>query len=212
MMGKRIFVSALVLAAGRGSRMGRTKQLLPIAGQPALAHVVLAALASVVDEVVVVLGYEAESIRNALADCWAAGERVRFVDNETFERGQSTSLAAGIAAVDARSEAVVVLLGDQPTVSSSDVDRVIAAFGADDVAAVRAVYITGDESVAGHPTLLGRVLWGEICGVRGDVGAREVLARHGERVLRVDLGKAPPPDLDNLDDYKALVSACSRRG
>lgn len=192
--------------------MGRTKQVLPLHGRPVLAHVIDAALGSAADEVVVVLGHDAAVIRSALADCGLAAQPVRFVENADYEQGQSSSLAAGIAAVDPRSDAVVVLLGDQPTVSSSDIDRVITAFGANGVAAVRAAYGTGDQSVAGHPTVIGHALWDDVCRVRGDVGAREVLARHAERILRVELGKPPPPDLDTPGDYAALVAPPGRGG
>ena len=201
-----MFCSALVLAAGRGSRMGQVKQLLRVDGRPMLAQVIDAALGSVADEVVVVLGYEAAAIRSALARCWSAAERVRFVDNADYERGQSSSLAVGIAAVDQRSDAVVVLLGDQPAIDSGDIDRVIGAYGGDEAVAVRAVYRGVAGPVAGHPTLIGRGLWGEVRTVSGDVGAREVLARHGERVLRIDLGKPPPIDFDTPNDYAGLLT------
>lgn len=205
----RRYVSALVLAAGRGARMGRTKQLLPMGGRPLLALVIDAALGSVADEVVVVLGHEAGEIRSALADGWTG--RLRFVENVDYERGQSSSLVAGIAAVDPRSEAVVVLLGDQPTVSSADIDRVIEASTRDGVVAVRAMYDEGAAAVAGHPTLIGRALWDEVRGVRGDKGARDVLARHGDHVLRVQIGKPPPADVDTPGDYELLVAATNRR-
>jgi len=191
--------------------MGLTKQLLPIDGRPLLARVIDAARGSVADEVVVVLGHEAEAIRSALGDCWPAGQRVRFVENAEYERGQSSSLAAGIAAVDPRSEAVVVLLGDQPTVSSADIDRVIEGYPCADIVAVRAVYGEGNALVAGHPTLIGRALWDEVCGVRGDIGARDVLARHGDRVLLVELGKPAPADVDTPGDYDSLVAVDRRR-
>jgi molybdenum cofactor cytidylyltransferase len=205
-MAERGFISALVLAAGRGSRMGRTKQLLPLDGEPVLARVIDASLASGADEVVVVLGHAAGEIRDTLG---TVDDRVRFVVNPEYERGQSTSLIAGLDALDPRSAAAVVLLGDQPAVTAADVDSVVAGFLAADALGARATY---DSGAAGHPTVLGRDLWGEIRGERGDVGAREVLRRHGERVATVRLNKAPPADLDTPDDYRSLLHASERRG
>ncbi len=208
MQPKPVFVSALILAAGRGSRMGRTKQLLAFEGRPVLSHVIAAALGARLGEVVIVLGYEAASVRDALGPM----DGIRFVENPDFADGQSSSLSLGLDAVDARSQAAVVLLGDQPTITSSDIDRVVEAYCDGEAAAARAVYESGGKTINGHPTVLGRVLWDEIRGVEGDVGARDVLARHGDSVLRVPLGKSPPSDLDTPADYDALVDPLPPRG
>ncbi len=202
------FVSALILAAGRGSRMGRTKQLLPLEGRPVLAHVIAAARGARVDEVVVVLGYDAASIRDALGPV----EGVRFVDNPDFGRGQSSSLSLGLDALDARSRAAVVLLGDQPSVTSSDIDRVVDSFFAGEALAARAVYENAGKELQGHPTVLGRALWDEIRALGGDRGAREVLLRHGEAVMRVALERPVPPDLDTRADYEAFIDGWKARG
>ncbi len=181
--------------------MGRTKQLLAFEGRPVLSHVIAAALGAQVDEVVVVLGYEAASVRDALGPIDGA----RFVENPDFADGQSSSLSLGLDALDARSQAAAVVLGDQPTITSSDINGVVRKFCASEAIAARAVYGSAGKTISGHPTVLGRGLWDEIRAVEGDVGARDVLSRHSERVLRVCLGKPPPPDLDTPTDYKALV-------
>ncbi len=201
MESKPIFVSALILAAGRGARMGRTKQLLAFEGRPVLSHVIAAALGARVDEVVVVLGYEAASIRDALGPIVG----VRFVENPDFDNGQSSSLSVGLDALDARSQAVVVLLGDQPTIASRDIDRVVGEYCASEAVAARAVYEHLGKTVNGHPTVIGRALWDEIRGVGGDVGARDILSRHGASVLRVHFEKPAPADLDTPMDYSSLV-------
>lgn len=205
MNAERGFVSALVLAAGRGERMGKLKQVLPLGGRPVLAHVVDAAAASCADEVVVVLGYEAEAVRAALGD---SGDAVRIVVNPQYGQGQATSLRAGLDALDRRAAAAVVLLGDQPGVTSADIDAVANAYLTGSVSAVRAAYASGE---VGHPTVIGRALWDEIRAERGDVGARQVLRRHAERVSTVALGKPAPCDLDTPRDYDAAVAAAERR-
>ena len=202
----RIFLSALILAAGRGARMGRTKQLLAFDGRPVLSHVIATALAARLDEVVVVLGHEASSIRAVLGPI----DGVRFVDNPDFAVGQSSSLSIGLDALDARSQAAVVLLGDQPTVASSDIDRVVREYCAGEAVAARAVYESSGNTVAGHPTVLGRVLWDEIRGVEGDTGARDVLSRHGAGVLQVRFEKPAPIDLDTPAHYEALVARSAK--
>lgn len=200
MKAARSFVSAVVLAAGRGARMGRTKQLLPFEGRPLLAGVIETALASAADEVVVVLGHDAEAIRAAVG---GASDGARFVVNPNYDEGQATSLIAGLEALDRRADAAVVLLGDQPGVTPADVDAVVSAYLASGAPAARALYESGE---AGHPVVIGRVLWDEVCAQRGDVGAREVLRRHADRVLSVALDKPAPRDVDSPADYEAALA------
>lgn len=200
-----MFVSGLILAAGRGARMGRTKQLLPVGGRTLIAHVVATALQARLDEVVVVLGHGAKEIRSALVDF---GGPVRFVVNPDHREGQSTSLAAGLDALSPRADAAVVLLGDQPSIPVETIDAVVAAFATGDALAARAVY---DDGIARHPTVIGRALWDEVRAVGGDAGARDVLARHSGEVLRVAVDARPPDDVDTPADYAALVDRWNPR-
>src|SRR5687768_483328 len=119
------FVSGIILAAGRSSRLGRPKQLLDLGGVPVLAHVLDNARAAGLDEVVLVLGHEAERIAAAVA---ARLDGVRVVVNPDFARGQSTSLHAGLRAVAAESAAAIVLLGDQPQVGPDVIGALVAAY------------------------------------------------------------------------------------
>ena len=131
---RRVFLTGVVLAAGTSVRMGRPKQLLPLGDRCLLQRVVDAALASRLDEVIVVLGHRAEEIRAAIV--LPGDGRARAVVNPDFARGQSTSLQRGVRAADARSQAVAVLLGDQPGVTAGLIDRVAAAFVSAEGAAV----------------------------------------------------------------------------
>ncbi|CAA9558936.1 MAG: Molybdenum cofactor cytidylyltransferase [uncultured Thermomicrobiales bacterium] len=189
-------VSGIVLAAGRSTRLGRPKQLLPLAGEPVLAHVLRHAAASRLAEVVLVLGHAAETIAAAVGD---RGQRV--VVNPNFLAGQSTSLRAGLAAVDRDAGAVVVLLGDQPGVTAATIDALIAAFEGGDAPIVVPAY----GGRAGNPVLFGRAVFAELGRVTGDEGARRVVRADPARVRLVDAGPGPPPgDLDTEDDYRLL--------
>ena len=171
------FVSALILAAGSSKRMGRTKQLLEIDGRPMIAHVVDHAVASGVDEVVVVVGHDAEAVSAAIPD---AGERLRTVENPDHATGQASSLRQGLRALNEGSEAVVVLLSDQPGVTGEDIDRVIAAWRELGGIAARASYGVGDERFESHPVLLARAVW------------KEVEQEEGDRVRATYCGAATP--------------------
>jgi molybdenum cofactor cytidylyltransferase len=203
-------VTGIILAAGRASRMGEMKQLIEIDGRPMLVHVIAAAAASTLDEILVVLGYEAARVRQAVlaSRCLAsnASDRVRFVENDAFEAGQSTSLTAGLrAAVDA--QAAAILLGDEPDIDAAAIDRVLEAYRHADASAtpiVRAVYRDADRDgagrVPGHPVVFDQSVWWELERLTGDAGARAVIATDAGRVLCIDVEGPAPRDLDTPQD------------
>jgi molybdenum cofactor cytidylyltransferase len=185
-------ISAIVLAAGRATRFGSTKQLATVRGLPLVQHAVDAAIGGGCDEVVVVLGHDADAVRNAL-DLSGGG---RTVVNPDFAEGQSTSLRAGLGALSPESAAAVVLLADQPGVTASEVRAVLDAERATHASLVRARYRDG---TSGHPVLIGRELWGEAAAATGDAGARELLERHAAEIQHVNVDRDPPPDVDTPD-------------
>jgi len=188
-------VAAVVLAAGRGSRMGSQKLLLPVAGRPLVQWSVDAALASHVQETVVVVGHEAAAVAAALGD-----RPVRILTNEAFEAGMSTSLQAGIAAVRARCEAIVVLLADQPFVSAGLIDLLIERYSATGALVVRPE-VEGRQT---HPVLLDAALFPELLLEEGDVGGRTVVARHLDEACLVSLADARlVMDIDTPEEYEA---------
>jgi len=196
-----VFVSGIVLAAGASTRMGRPKPLLPLGDRCLLRHVIDAAGAARLDEVVVVLGAAADEIRSALgADL---DPRVRLVHCPDASEGQSASLRAGLAALDPRADAAAVLLGDQPEIESATIDAVLAAFLDSERPAARPVYPDAADR-PGHPVLLARELFAEAMALHGDHGARTLFAAHPEWLLRVPLRGAPPTDVDTPADLARL--------
>jgi molybdenum cofactor cytidylyltransferase len=180
-----VTIGALVLAAGEGRRFGGTKQLAELDGRPLLEH----ALAAVqgISPRVVVLGHAADEIR-AGVDLHGAEP----VLCEDWHEGQSASLRRGLAAL-ADADAVLVVLGDQPGITASAIDAVLAEGGDED--AVRATY----DGVPGHPVLLRRVLLDRAGELRGDSGFRDLL--RGARVREVEVGHlADPADIDTREE------------
>jgi molybdenum cofactor cytidylyltransferase len=192
-------ITGIVLAAGTSSRLGRPKQLLDLGGKPVLQHVVDAALAAPLDEVVVVLGHAAREIGDAVPP----KGRVRFALNPDFEAGQSTSLRTGLRAADAGSKAAVVLLGDQPGVRVEAVAAVVSAWTKGGGKVVQASY--GGRPA--HPTLFDRSVWADVDELAGDQGARSLLASHPHWVILVEVGGEPPADIDTQEDYLRVRAA-----
>lgn len=190
-------VACLVLAAGAGRRFGASgpKQLAPLAGKPLLEHVLAQASASAVDRVVVVLGARADAIIDQL-DLHGAEPVVC----SSWREGMSAPLKEGIAAVADRA-AAVVLLGDQPLITTAAIDRVLAArrAGTD---ATRASY----GGHPGHPVALERRIFAGVGTLRGDAGARSLLAAGQVAAVPCD-DVADPLDVDTPADLRRAEQA-----
>ena len=191
-------ISAVVLAAGSSTRMGRPKLLLPLAGKPIVQHVIDVALGAPVGEVVVVLGPDPDAMRSALEP----DDRLRFAVNERSFEGQSTSLRAGLDAVEPGAQAAVILLADQPGVAAAALEAVLRTAGDSlppEAAAVQASY----GGVPAHPTLFIRSVWSEVV-QEGDHGARNWIRAHPDRRVLVEVGGEPPEDVDTPEDYERI--------
>lgn len=189
-------IAGIVLAAGTASRMGPQKLLLPVGGQSLIRLSLEQILAAPLDDVVVVLGREAEAVGATLA-----GLPIRTVVNPDFAAGLSTSLRAGIEAQPAGIEAVIVALGDQPIPDPSVVGRLIAAHRASG----KPIAVPSYRGERGHPVLFAASVFPELRRVVGDQGAREVIARDPERVAVVPVDLPRPLDVDTWEDYRALL-------
>jgi molybdenum cofactor cytidylyltransferase len=190
--------SGLVLAAGGSQRMGQPKQLLPVGGRPLLGVVVSHACASRLDEVVVVLGGHAEEIA-ATVDLG----RARAVVNPDYAVGMSSSLKAGIAALGDEVRRVVVLLGDQPDVSSALIDDLLEL----QESSGRPAASLSFDGLLHPPVVLDRSLWADLAELQGDVGCRALIRGRPELVaaLPVPGRRAHPIDIDTPDDYRRLI-------
>jgi molybdenum cofactor cytidylyltransferase len=192
-------IAAIVLAAGRASRMGSNKLVAELDGEPIVRRTVRAVLGSQARPVIVVTGHEADAVAQALA-----GLDVRLVHNPDFAAGMSTSLQVGIAAAGAAS-AALICLGDMPKLRAEHLDAVIAASRAGDPAEI--VVPTFDRK-RGNPVLWPRRYFAEIATLSGDVGARALIDRHADHLRLVAIDD--PAILVDVDTPAAL--AALRRG
>jgi molybdenum cofactor cytidylyltransferase len=191
-------IAALVLAAGRSSRMGGPNKLLAeIGGRPLVRIAVEEALASQARPVIVVTGHQRERVEAALADL-----PVDFVHNPYFADGLGTSLKTGIAALPAQSDGVIVCLGDMPQVDAAMINRLI---GAIDPAKGALIAMPTIEGQRGNPVVWSRRFFPDLMAVEGDVGARYLIGRYTEAVAEVPLsGKAALTDVDTPEVFEAL--------
>jgi molybdenum cofactor cytidylyltransferase len=192
-------VAALVLAAGRSRRMAPVNKLVVKDGEgvPMVARVVDNVLASHARPVVVVTGYERERVEAALA-----GRLVRLVHAEDYAEGLSASLKAGLAALPADIDGVVVCLGDMPLVAGPLIDRLIAAFDPEEGRAIAMPTFRGKQ---GNPMLWSVEFLPEMMAITGDVGARHLVGKHADRVVEVEV--ADDAVLKDFDTAEALRKA-----
>ncbi len=200
--GRRI--AALVLAAGRSTRMGAVNKLIAeIGGKPLVRIAAEQALASRASTVIVVSGHEREKVEAALD-----GLPVHLVYNPDYADGLGTSLKAGIAAVPDDADGAVVCLGDMPQVNAALIDRLIAAFDPEKGALVVVPSIAGRR---GNPVLWARRFFPDLMQIQGDIGARHLIGAYGEAVAEVPVeGEAALTDVDTPESLLAVKAEIER--
>jgi molybdenum cofactor cytidylyltransferase len=197
-------VGAVVLAAGRSTRMGGPNKLLAeIGGKPLVRFVAEQALASRATPVIVVTGHERAKVEAALA-----GLRVRFVHNPDYAAGLSTSLKAGLPALPPEADGVIVCLGDMPQVTAVLIDRMLEAF---DPARGALVVVPTIEGKRGNPVVWSRRFFPDLMTLEGDVGARHLIATYADAVAEVPLeDSAALTDVDTPDALQAVKAELER--
>ena len=181
-------IAALVLAAGRSSRMApANKLLIEVDGVPMARRAVDAALASQAVATIAVIGNEAARVRQAFAGC-----DIAIVENPDFAAGLSSSLRAGLASLPDDIDGVLVLLGDMPRITAAHLDRLIAAFAPDEG---RAICIPTHRAKRGNPILWDARFLPDMRTLDGDQGARGLIGRHADQVCEVEM----PDDAVLLD-------------
>lgn len=188
-------IAAIVLAAGLSRRMGQAKLLMPVGGRAIIRYVVESVLAGGVDSVWVVTGPDVEPIEAALA-----GFEVQIVVNPAPEEGQAGSVRTGIAALPRSADAVLIALGDQPSLAPSIIPALLAARRASPKLIVAPRYRDGQ----GNPVLFKREIFPELLRLTGDLGARPIIQKEPARVEWVELDLPMPPDVDTPDDYERI--------
>jgi molybdenum cofactor cytidylyltransferase len=189
----RKFISGLVLGAGASSRFGQPKQLLSFRGSTLLGWVInQAEQATGLDEVIVVLGRAADEIR----------EKVDFgnakvVENPVFGEGCASSYRVGIEALDPRSDAIMILLGDQPGVEPETIDRVADEWRQGDGQIALASY----QGRKGHPMLFAKPLFGQLVGLHGDKAAWKLVDANPDLVRLIPFDRPFPEDIDTPEDF-----------
>ena len=187
---------AVILAAGRSSRMGEAKQLLRLGEHTVLGQVLENVRGSGVKDIVLVLGHEAEKIRERIST-----ENLNVVINESYQQGMGTSLRAGLAALPPGVDAALIILADQPFIRPKTLGLIMDQYKRSSAQIVIPTY----KGFRGNPVLLDRSVFSEVMALTGDIGCRAIFGNHLEGIVKQpveDIGILL--DLDDKADFELM--------
>ncbi len=188
-------VTGLVLAAGGSSRLGEPKQLLPFRGRTLLDATLDVARSCDFDQILVTLGGALDEVRSKVDLTGVA-----IVENVAYGTGCSSSIVTALDRVDPRADGIVLLLGDQPGVTAGDVRALVRE------AAGQPLGVCRYDDGLGHPLWLGRAVFDDMRTLHGDKGVWKLLESGRYPVREVAVAGPVPRDVDDRDDYLALLA------
>lgn len=187
-------ICSIVLAAGLSSRMGVQKLLLPFGGKTVISHIVDQLLASSIGEVHVVVGHEARRISSELS-----GRAVSIVNNPNYKSGMLSSVRRGLRNLPEKCRAVMVVLGDQPSITTELIEQMLQSFSATE----KSLLVPRYKGKRGHPILFSERFCDEILTHYDDVGLRGLLHAHPDEVSELSVStSAVLYDMDFPEDYR----------
>lgn len=190
--------AGIILAAGSGSRMKKTKQLLPFGKTNILGQVIQNACQSKLDEIIVVLGHKADKIQQNIDF-----SNTRIVLNRKYQMGQSTSLIKGLKTISADCDGAIFLLGDQPLITSDIINYLVTSFETSNSSIV-IPYFNGKR---GNPVIVAKSLFHRLKSISGDTGPRILFEEFKNSILKVPVpDNSILVDVDTKEDYEQLIS------
>ena len=202
-MGQKIMISAILLAAGQSKRMnGENKLTKEIQGAPLIKHSVKSILASSIDELIVVLGHQKETIEKLIDK----NKKIKFVYNKNYKNGISSSIQTGLRIISKKMEAFFICLGDMPDVNQNIYNKMIKTklnynkklkpnFK-------KEIFIPTYEKKNGNPVLFTKHMKEKIMQISGDDGAKELIEIYKSKALHIPVkNRGITLDFDIQEDF-----------
>ena len=188
-------ISSILLAAGLSKRMGGENKLTKkIEGKPLIIHSLKNILASSVDELIIVLGYQKEAIEKLIDK----DEKIKFVFNEDFESGMASSIKAGLNHLSNNTEAFFICLGDMPMVNSNIYNQLIKSRSQKDI------LVPTYKNQQGNPVLFNKLMKEKIMTITGDMGAKKILKLNKDKILNLEVNdQSIIKNFNTLDDFNS---------
>jgi molybdenum cofactor cytidylyltransferase len=194
-------ISAIILAAGKSTRMGKQKLRMQLGQRSILEHTVDNYLNAKIDEVVVVVGYEANEIKQLLAH-----KPLIIIHNPRYNDGIGTSISAGIQYVKESAQMLVIALADQPYIRSDIINFLVDKHRDSNKGITVPVY----KGTRGNPVIFSSSYRKELLELQGDTGGRQVTDRHPDDVLEIDMEfEEVTIDIDTMDSYYKAIDRYS---
>ncbi len=195
---KKIFFSAVVLAAGHSKRFGKQKLLLPIGKTTVIENIVDSICRSKVDQVVVVTGYKADYLKMLLK-----GRKIKLIFNKDHVTGMSSSIVCGVKSISGKNNAIVFFLADQPLVSTELINRLLSSYAVSNKGILYPVY----NNIKGHPVIFSIKYKNDLMKLRGDKGAREIIKNNPTDIAKIMVDTDEIlKDIDTPEDYHSLFN------
>jgi molybdenum cofactor cytidylyltransferase len=189
-------ISVILLAAGKSKRMGRPKQLLPFRGSTVLEQIIKNLSESKLDELIVVTGYQGERIAQRITD-----KQIKIAVNREFQRGIGSSIKCGLTQVSERSNAIMIVLGDQPLIEKHTINPLIQTFSMTEQGILVPIY----RGIRGHPVIFDMKYRDELLRLPDDVGGRKLIKERSNDVFKVEVdSESVVIDVDTRGDWLSL--------
>ena len=190
-------VAGILLAGGASTRMGKTKQLLPLGGKTLIERVVIEALTSELERIVLVLGYQAGDIKKVITPLFPQ-PKLSIIENRQFKQGISSSIIAGLSEIENTHDHAMILLGDMPFIHRDLINLLLRRYLR---SGLPIGAIKGKDRPA-HPMIFSRALYSELLILQGDVGGRALFGKYSDQVCLIEPeGSYDGRDIDTPDDY-----------
>ena len=189
-------ISAILLAAGQSKRMdGENKLTKEIKGIPLIKLSVKNILASSVDELIIVLGYQKEIIEKLIDK----NEKIKFVFNKDFESGMASSIKTGLDNLSEKTEAFFICLGDMPMVNHNIYNQLIKSKNN------KEIIVPNYKGQQGNPVLFNKSMKEKIINISGDVGAKKILELNKDKILNLEINdQGVTKGFDTQDNFNSL--------
>ena len=187
-------ISAIFLAAGESKRMGKPKLLLPFGRSTILEQAIDNLLNSRVDEIIVVVGDRAQKMIDKIAS-----RPVKIAINPLYHEGMGTSIVKGLSLINDKSQAVMLVLADQPLIDSETINKLIETFLSHD----KGIVIPAYQGRRGHPIIFSTKYREALLRLRDDVGGRQIIKEHPDDILEVAVNSpGVNVDIDTIENYR----------
>ncbi len=189
-------ISAILLAAGQSKRMpGKNKLTKEIRGSPLIKHSIKNILASSINELIVVLGYQKEIIEKLID----SHEKIKFVFNKDFENGIASSIKVGLNNLSKNTEAFFICLGDMPMVNSDIYNQLIKSRNK------KKIIVPTYKGQQGNPVLFDKSMKETIMNITGDVGAKKILELRKDKIFKLEINDNNiTKSFNTQDDFSSL--------